>query len=112
MFDKSADAGSSQEYMSAGVCLVPLGSLNGGRGERRRLGAGISQNTSFGDTRPALAAQRRNIVWSLTPFSIYGCHVSALVGEQRRKGEFIFMQNEMICITREAHLQDSPQTLH
>lgn len=29
----------------------------------------------------------------------YGCHVSVLVGEKRAKREFIFMQNETICIT-------------
>lgn len=46
MFDKLANAESCQEYMSVSVCLSDLGGLlNGGRGERQRLGAGISQHT-------------------------------------------------------------------
>lgn len=44
-------------------------------------------------------AHSRIILWDQSPFSVPGCHVSVLVGWKGGKGEFSFMQNEIICIT-------------
>lgn len=33
-----------------------------------------------------------------TPFCIFGCHVSLLVGEKLKEGDLTFMQIKIICI--------------
>lgn len=105
----SGSAESSQTlWMGIWVCCQVSGRWGGG--------GGASQSRHIPEhsvvrraTQPPLAAEGANVVLNQPPFCMGGCRVSVLVGEQWQP-EVIFMQIELICITRMNLICTPPHT--